>query len=544
MGMTIRVVPKTRGQRTGLRMQPWTTSPDVTTSTIHTNGRPHASASNGLKCAVVLLDAGAVVVVWTIVLLFLVKGVPWASAAAIVASTMVFSVLCSRLQRLYRARACVVRSEEKARLLRVVGADAVVVLVLANVLEVDLPLSAVAWASLFLFLVVVAFRSGFRQWLTMHRAAGRFLRPIVIAGDNQEAHHLVTLLVEQPELGFEVLGYFGRPPSEAPVGATGVPWLGPVDAVVEISTRLGATGLVVGVTAYTSQVITALTRAALDAGLHVDLSTGLHGVEHTRLRVRPLSYEPLLSVETVGQSRTARAAKRSIDVVLASVALVVALPVFAIAALAIKLCDRGPVFFRQQRIGRDGVPFDFYKLRTMMPGADARLGEVLDRNERIDSPLFKDQRDPRRTKVGRVLEATSIDELPQLWNVLRGDMSLVGPRPALPHEVEQFDEEFRVRHAVRPGITGLWQVEGRDNPNFGPYRRLDLIYVENYSLSLDAAILSMTAQIVLARAAGKLLRRVRRTRHQAVEITGPPAPLLHMGQEAGCEHDPQDAVAP
>jgi lipopolysaccharide/colanic/teichoic acid biosynthesis glycosyltransferase len=162
------------------------------------------------------------------------------------------------------------------------------------------------------------------------------------------------------------------------------------------------------------------------------------------------------------------------------------------------------VLFRQQRVGRHGDLFVFYKLRTMTPGSDAKLDEVWDRNTRRNSPLFKDPSDPRRTRVGRVLEATSIDELPQLWNVLCGDMSLVGPRPALPHEVAQFDDELLRRHFVRPGITGLWQVEGRDNPHFSQYRRLDLVYVENFSLALDAVILSLTAQIVLARAAAKL----------------------------------------
>src|SRR3954465_10512876 len=132
----------------------------------------------------------------------------------------------------------------------------------------------------------------------------------------------------------------------------------------------------------------------------------------------------------------------------------------------------------------------------MTPGADAKLEEVWDRNTRRDSPLFKDPRDPRRTRVGGFLERTSIDELPQLWNVLRGEMSLVGPRPALPHEVAQFDDELLDRLSVLPGITGLWQVEGRDHDAFDVYRRLDLFYVENWSLGLDFAIMFSTAVAV------------------------------------------------
>jgi lipopolysaccharide/colanic/teichoic acid biosynthesis glycosyltransferase len=240
--------------------------------------------------------------------------------------------------------------------------------------------------------------------------------------------------------------------------------------------------------------------------MHVQLSAGLHGVTHRRLRPFPLSHEPMFYVEPGIPSRGTLIVKRAVDIVLATFVGLVSLPVIAISSFAIKCDSRGPVLYRQERIGRLGKPFTCYKLRTMRPGSDARLVEVSERNMRVDSPLFKDPLDPRRTRVGRLLEGMSIDELPQLWNVLRGDMSLVGPRPALAHEVAQFDDEFLARHDVRPGITGLWQVEGRDNPYFRPYRRLDLVYVENLSLWLDLAVLSITVQIVLVRAVQRLFR--------------------------------------
>jgi len=179
--------------------------------------------------------------------------------------------------------------------------------------------------------------------------------------------------------------------------------------------------------------------------------------------------------------------------------LLIALPVLLVAALIIWLQDRGPVFFRQERVGLGGSPFMLWKLRTMAVDAEDRLDEVRDLNDRV-GPLLKVERDPRVTRFGHFLRITSIDELPQLWNVLIGDMSLVGPRPALPSEVEMFDDELRERHNVRPGITGLWQVEARDNPSFASYRRLDLFYVKNWSMSLDLVILILTFQSVLARA--------------------------------------------
>ena len=158
-----------------------------------------------------------------------------------------------------------------------------------------------------------------------------------------------------------------------------------------------------------------------------------------------------------------------------------------------------PAIFRQVRVGKDGQPFTLFKLRTMVPDAEQQLVDVTSVNQRAGGPLFKAKRDPRRTRVGRILEMTSLDELPQLLNVLRGDMSLVGPRPALPHEVAQFDDELLGRHRVQPGITGLWQVEARDKPDFEIYRRLDLFYVENWSIGLDLAIMFSTVCSVLGR---------------------------------------------
>ncbi len=158
------------------------------------------------------------------------------------------------------------------------------------------------------------------------------------------------------------------------------------------------------------------------------------------------------------------------------------------------------MLFRQIRVGINGHEFEMLKLRSMRcidpdhPAATAQIG-----NERNGGPLFKNADDPRRTRVGRFLERASLDELPQLWNVVRGDMSLVGPRPALPEEVEQFDDELLERHNVRPGITGLWQLDARDNPSFRAYRRLDLFYIENWSVGLDLAILCGTAREILAR---------------------------------------------
>jgi lipopolysaccharide/colanic/teichoic acid biosynthesis glycosyltransferase len=186
----------------------------------------------------------------------------------------------------------------------------------------------------------------------------------------------------------------------------------------------------------------------------------------------------------------------------------------------VKLGDRGPVLFRQQRVGLDGATFDVLKFRTMRVDAEEQLAKLEAANER-NGPLFKMERDPRVTRVGRFLRETSFDELPQLVNVLRGEMSLVGPRPALPSEVERFEPELRQREQVPPGITGLWQVEARDNPSFEAYRRLDLFYVENWSITLDLRIKLGTVEHLLVRLVSSFRRRPEPTTAATDGLDGP-----------------------
>lgn len=214
-------------------------------------------------------------------------------------------------------------------------------------------------------------------------------------------------------------------------------------------------------------------------------------------------------------------AKRLIDITLATALLILVIPLLLLAAVAVKAQDRGPVLFRQQRVGKDGKWFTLYKVRTMVPHAEHLVHGLRSQNRR-EGPLFKVVDDPRVTPIGRFLRATSIDELPQLVNVLRGDMSLVGPRPALPEEVAQFDEVLLSRLHVLPGLTGLWQVEARDNPSFESYRHYDLHYIEHWSLALDAMILFLTVGAIVRRS----LRSVRSVRSVRSEPASAEALIL------------------
>jgi len=232
----------------------------------------------------------------------------------------------------------------------------------------------------------------------------------------------------------------------------------------------------------------------------VQVWPGFRGLGTRRVRQFPMSGETFFYVEPERHSAWQSAAKRTIDVVGASFGLLVSLPVLFLAWVVVRLEDGGPALYKQVRIGFDRRPFVVYKLRTMALGADdADLAMI---NERTDGPLFKAVDDPRVTRVGAFLRATSIDEIPQLFNVLTGKMSLVGPRPALPQEVAQFDRELQRRHVVKPGVTGLWQLEARDNPSFHAYRRLDLFYVDNWSNTMDLFILLATVPMVITRALG------------------------------------------
>jgi exopolysaccharide biosynthesis polyprenyl glycosylphosphotransferase len=205
---------------------------------------------------------------------------------------------------------------------------------------------------------------------------------------------------------------------------------------------------------------------------------------------------PVLGLRRVELTGYQQTVKRAFDVAVAALLLAALAPVLVACALAVRLSGPGPVLFRQRRVGRGGREFTMHKFRSMVPDAERRLVGLADHNE-ADGLLFKLSRDPRVTRVGRLLRAWSLDELPQLLDVLRGDMSLVGPRPPLPAEVARYDAWVRGRLRVKPGVTGLWQVSGRHRLRFEDYVRYDLFYVENWSLAMDLFILLKTIPAVL-----------------------------------------------
>jgi len=215
-----------------------------------------------------------------------------------------------------------------------------------------------------------------------------------------------------------------------------------------------------------------------------------------QMSVTTIAGIPLISTKPVAYGGISRLAKRAVDIVLSAFILVLLLPLMFLVAIVVKLDSEGPIFYLQERVGKGGKPFKLYKFRSMAADADRMRDELVDLNE-ADGPVFKIREDPRCTPVGRFLRRFSLDELPQFFNVLKGDMSVIGPRPALPEEVEQYKPWHRRRLDVAPGITGLWQVSGRSDLPFDEMVLLDIYYAEQWSPDLDFKILLRTIPAVV-----------------------------------------------
>ncbi|MEV6369493.1 sugar transferase [Micromonospora musae] len=331
----------------------------------------------------------------------------------------------------------------------------------------------------------------------LHRArshGGGWSRKVLVVGDTAHVLELVQTLRREPYAGYHVVGACIPDALLAPVPQRlgDVPVVGSFRGIPEAATAIGAD--TVAVTASGELTAARLRRLGWQLeGTGVDLvvAPALTDVAGPRIHTRPVAGLPLIHVEAPEFRGTRKLVKGFVDRAAAGVALTLLLPVLSVIALAIRLDSRGPVFFRQTRVGRGGHEFGVWKFRTMVVNADALLTELTARNE-TDGLMFKMRDDPRVTRVGRLLRKWSLDELPQLVNVLLGQMSLVGPRPPLPSEVARYDGDVARRLLVKPGMTGLWQVSGRSDLSWEDGIRLDLYYVENWSLAADLTILWKT----------------------------------------------------
>ena len=338
-----------------------------------------------------------------------------------------------------------------------------------------------------------------RKFLHRLQTKGRSTRHVIVAGSLAAAQHLTDRIRREPHSGIKVVGYC-LPSKELPKEvADGIPVLGSLDQVAHVARAVGCDAVAVtsdDATRY--NYLRQLAWSLEGSGVDLLVDPGIEEVAGPRLHIHPGTGFSLVEVEEPKFTGWQRLIKRVGEIVLTSVGLIVVAPIMVGIAAAVKLQDRGPVIFRQARVGRGGELFTMLKFRSMVLDAEARKVDLLALNEGHGA-LFKLQDDPRITRFGRFLRDFSLDELPQLFNVLRGSMSLVGPRPHLAHEVAQMPHEAHRRSLVSPGLTGLWQVSGRSDLDEEDAIKLDLRYVENWSFTLDLIILCKTAWAVLAR---------------------------------------------
>jgi exopolysaccharide biosynthesis polyprenyl glycosylphosphotransferase len=396
--------------------------------------------------------------------------------------------------RMYLARANERPSEEARNVFRTVAVG--MGLLVGAAFLVQFTYLSRLWTSVFgigAMLALLAERRIARSHFRRLRRTGRLTRPIVIVGTDPNAIGLLHTYARNPELGYRVIGFVGGDQIGERAGAR---VLGPLSDLDAILAESRAVGVVISQSAIEHDEVNSITRRLTDNGYHVALSSKLTDIDITRLRPQQLDGHTMLYIEPVIRGGWRAAAKRVFDVAAAASLLAITVPLVVAAVIAIRLEGNGPVLFRQRRVGLNGELFTMTKLRTMSPDAEARRDDLLHLNE-ADGPLFKMEHDPRITRVGRILRKLSIDELPQLYSVLVGDMSMVGPRPALPHEIADWDEALHERLRVLPGLTGMWQVSGRSDSTFEQYRRLDLYYVHNWSLTHDLRICLRTVGVVL-----------------------------------------------
>ena len=329
---------------------------------------------------------------------------------------------------------------------------------------------------------------------TYQRGIG--LSNMLVVGSGRLGKLMMQQVAATPSLGYKIIGFIddqdGPPTDFGRFKA-----LGSIADLDKVIRGQRVSDVVIALPSYQHQLILKTVRICERAGADFKLLPDLYELSLARINVDAIEGVPLIGLRRGFASSWQYALKRALDIVGASLVLLVGAPIWLLVALAIKLDSPGPVLFSQPRIGYRGEPFQFLKFRSMHVNAE-KIVEKL-RAEHPEKALFKDRHDPRRTRVGRFIRPTSIDEIPQMINVLRGEMSLIGPRPLPPYESENYDEWERGRFEMRPGLTGLWQVRGRSNITFDEMILMDLYYIENWSLRLDLQIMLRTPAAVLLR---------------------------------------------
>jgi exopolysaccharide biosynthesis polyprenyl glycosylphosphotransferase len=357
----------------------------------------------------------------------------------------------------------------------------------------------VVWGTPIAALSSIAARFAGRKLLHYQQRMGRNVRRVIVVGSTYAAADLTTVLAREAHCGMHVVGVCVPQADAAQAREAGLHVIGDLDQVPQLIRSYGVDAVAVtGGEATRHSYLRELSWALEGADVELLVHPGLIEVAGPRMHIRPYVGLPLLQVEQPHFTGWRRIIKRATDISLSSLGLIVLSPLLLVIGAAIKLSDGGPAIYRQSRVGLDGTTFTMLKFRSMHVNAEERLAQLRAEHPEIGT-LFKMHDDPRVTKIGKLLRAFSLDELPQLLNVLSGSMSLVGPRPPLQSEVDLYEDHARRRLLVTPGLTGLWQVSGRSLLSWEETVRLDLRYVENWTLTLDLLVLWKTFFAVIAR---------------------------------------------
>jgi len=401
------------------------------------------------------------------------------------------------LYGLYEPRQVLSPVNEFKQVFHGVIAGVVVIFMADSIFNLNL---ARGWALLALatgLIVVAGERLAVRKVLHFLRRRGGDTTRTIILGANHEARTVARTLEREAWLGYSIVGFVDDQLAAGEELGAGHTVIGSTRDLKELIDHFGANLVLVASSAVDTGRLNRLLWELQSVDVDLQITSGTLDLMASRMTVQSVAGVPLLFVRRTGISRGQLLLKRTTDVVVSAVGLILLSPFLVAIALWIKKNSEGGAFFKQSRAGREGESFVCWKFRTMVHDAEARLVELEHLSEG-PGLLFKLKDDPRVTKPGRFLRRYSLDELPQLWNVLRGEMSLVGPRPALVSEVEQYDDWVRNRLQVKPGMTGLWQVSGRTETSFADYVRYDLFYIQNWSLSLDVWILWRTFRAVFS----------------------------------------------
>ncbi|HEU4835555.1 MAG TPA: sugar transferase [Pyrinomonadaceae bacterium] len=359
----------------------------------------------------------------------------------------------------------------------------------------------------FVLVIVGTLRFIMRAVQMLVRSRQINLIPTLVVGRGPEASLFIREMRERPALGYRVIGVVDTKPVDGP-SYEDVPVIGTLDSLPEVIRDSGANEVIIADADVNADTLfEVMMRCGRRRGVEFRIAPSLFNCLPRKTEIDQIGVLPMIRLFREPLSSGARILKRTFDLLFAALAIVLLFPIWLLLALLIKLDSRGPVFYTQERVGMDGRLFLLYKFRTMKAGADPELhreyqkafiaGRAEAQVGNDSKPTYKLLADPRVTRVGKLLRRTSLDEVPQLLNVLLGDMSLVGPRPPIPYEVEAYELWHRKRLDMKPGLTGLWQVSGRNRLPFEEMVRLDLFYIENWSLLLDLKIILQTALVMI-----------------------------------------------